>query len=191
MRVRKICLFKQRQKGVILIITLVLMVVIALGAVASIRMSGVDEMVNNNTRSRITAMQAANAAIVDCRQRVFRSAQDMKVQTGGGGMTDEGTQWESIDNWKTSAGKINSVENGFSTYTANIRPQCMIEDITEFMAANSTNDNNVNQIVAYRITARGFSPNFQENGDGIQVRGSQAWQQVIVGRTIAVNSKQE
>ena len=180
MKVRKICLFKQRQKGVILIITLVLMVVIALGAVASIRMSGVDELVNNNTRSRITAMQAANAAIVDCRQRVFRSGQGVTVLTGVGGITDEGTQWQTIGNW--AAANINVVEAGFETYTD--QPQCMIENITEFMAANSTNDKDVNQIVAYRITARGFSPNFQENADGVQVRGAQAWQQVVVGRTL-------
>ena len=182
MKLRKVCLVKRQQKGVILIITLVLMVVIALGAVASVRMSGVDELVNSNTRSRIMAMQAANAAIVHCRQGVFRSAGTMNILMSSS-YTDEGTQWQTIANWG-NAGSINSVGTGFDSYNATIRPRCMIENITEFMAANSTTDKDVNQIVAYRITARGYSPNFQENAGGIPVRGAQAWQQIVVGRTL-------
>ena len=59
-----------QQKGVILIIALVLMVVMAVTAVAAIRLSGVDELVNNNTRARAMATQAAESAMNFAR-RVF------------------------------------------------------------------------------------------------------------------------
>lgn len=174
MKVRKICRFKSQQQGVILIIALILMVVIALGTVASMRLSGSDELVNNNTRSRVLAMQAANSAIVTCRTGVFNTAANWNVQTS----TDEGTLWEDDSNW--TASNITVVSAGFGGYAPAIQPQCMIEDITEYMKTTTDKEH----IVAYRITAKGFSPNYTEDSSGIQIRGSQAWQQIIVGRTL-------
>lgn len=177
MKLRKLNLLtKHHQQGVVLVIALVLIVVIALGAIVSIRASGVDEVIGTNTRARILAVQAANAAIRECRQQVFRSADALNVLPSSG-FDDNGTKWTDIVNWQNTS-NINPVELPDSSGTA----ECMVEDIKDFMEKNATYDTEERPIAAYRITARGYSPNYREENN-ISVQGAQAWVQVIVGRT--------
>lgn len=169
----------QQQKGVIIIIALILMVAMAVSAVAAVRLSRMDELVNNNTRSRTMAQQSAQAALDYCRARVFTNLSTVNVLPPVSD-TDEGTAWKTMGNW--TAAKTNDLPAGYMgsiTYTKS--PDCMIEDITPFINSNTPAEMAHNKFIGYRITARGFSPNYAQDGD-FQTAGSQVWLQVVVTR---------
>lgn len=179
MKVKKNIHFKH-QHGVIMVIALILMVVIAISSVAAIRLSGVDELVNSNTRARTLALRAAESAINSCRSAVLAGTSGLKIRPSQG-YDDEGIEWRAMATW-SDASKVNTISDAeLSSYT--FRPQCVVEDITDFMEANSTSPVLERKVVAYRITARGFSPNYQDNGS-YQTQGAQVWLQVVVGRTL-------
>lgn len=172
----------QHQKGVILVIALILMVVMALSAVAAVRLSGVDELMNSNTRSRVMALQAAEAAINYCKGAVFNRPANFHVFRPSGS-TDEGLKWQDMSNW-TDSTKVNSLnaELWGSKVTYRAQPECMVEEISPFVRLHLEDENN--KVAAFRITARGFSPNYEKNAAGYQKAGAQAWLQIVVVRIL-------
>lgn len=156
------------------------MVVIAISSIAAIRLSGVDELVNSNTRAQALALNAAEAAINSCRRSVLAGTGSLKVQPSNGD-NDEGVLWRSMATWSDNT-RVNTItDTELNAYTT--KPQCVIENITDFMEANSSSPILERKVIAYRITARGFSPNYRDNGS-FQTQGTQVWLQVIVGRTL-------
>lgn len=182
----KVVKSRQQQQGVVLIIAMILMVVMAVSALAAVRLSGIDDLINSNTRSRVMALQAAEAAVNYCRNKALNST-SLAILTATDA-DDEGNKWRDMSNWAGSTvnkidakdvlGQVTSYTNG----TTN--PECIVEDITEFVENNTTAEtSDVQRVVAYRITARGFSPNYKAS-NGYQQAGAQAWVQIVVGRTL-------
>lgn len=170
----------QHQQGVIIIIALVLMVAMAVSAVAVIRLSRMDELVNNNTRARTIALQSAQAALDYCRTRIFSNLSVVKILPSVSD-TNEGTAWQTMSNW--TADNTNQIPTNYMGSEIAYRkfPDCMIEDITPFINSNTPPEMELNKFAGYRITARGFSPNYAQDGD-FQTAGSQVWLQVVVTR---------
>lgn len=172
------------QQGFVLIIAMVLMVVMAFSAIAAVRVSGVDSLANENARTRAQAMQAAKTAVAFCKSEVFSNGPGLNIIEDSG---NEGFEWKKAATW-AEATKVNKLtqEKAFSDLQVSeiattIRlPECVIENVTEFVQENSDKDQ---KIVAYKITARGYSPNYTaDNTTGITTSGSQVWLQVVIAR---------
>ncbi|RUS65931.1 hypothetical protein CUZ56_02531 [Saezia sanguinis] len=182
-----------QQKGVILVIALVLMVVMAVTAVAAIRLSGVDELVNNNTRARAMATQAAESAMNFCKAGVF--AGTLSAASAPAGVTNlntyTGTRWQTMSYWGGGNSGYHQLDladlgGSMTGYTnADTRPDCLIEDITAYVEFNSTSEVSGRRSVAYRITTRGYSPNFTQDNNGLSKTGAQVWMQIVVGRVVS------
>lgn len=175
------------QQGYILVIALVLILVMAFSALSTARLAGVDNLVNSNTRSRVQALQAAESALAYCRSQLRLdggSAVNIIADDG-----NEGLAWKDASTWGDDS-KINVVTpdkvfNALQTSTLKTgvtSPVCVIENVTTFTQNNSSLDQTV---VAYKITVRGYSPNYTVDSSGTQVSGAQAWLQVVVARMIS------
>ncbi len=133
----------RRQHGATLIITLVMLVLITLVGVSSIRTSTMEERMAGNSRDRDKALQAAEAAVRMCLDKVKADtvAAGLKLTPAASTTTP---LWEVAGNW--ASGSTNSEAITVSTGTlaqAGLAewPRCMYERL----GAGSDN---------YRVTGR-------------------------------------
>ncbi|MBC5785006.1 hypothetical protein H8N03_18815 [Ramlibacter sp. USB13] len=164
------------QRGVSLIITMVMLVIIGLTAAAAMRSAISSEKVINNMRSEALAQQYAEAALRYCEQQmalpsVSRVAklQDDQIATIDYGAA---TKWETTTSWVggTPARVIvpnEQFKNTDSSFSPSVAPQCMAE---KQKLADGTS-------VAVVVTARGFSPDYAADADGKTTAGSVVWLQ--------------
>ena len=171
------------QKGVVLIISLILLVVISLLAVTSMRNAGSSESVAGNARTTELATQAADIALRYCEASV------LKIVGGSAAYTttfvaanilaeSDPPQWQDMSHqtgWdSTSTGTfvlplslVNQSGMTFDTYRR--PPECRVEKMSAVTTGTST---------FYVITTRGFGP---EVAPAAAVRsrpvGSEVWLQ--------------
>jgi type IV pilus assembly protein PilX len=160
-----------RQRGVTLIIALVMLVVIGLASAAVMRSSLTADVVSNNARVHTLAQQAAQLALRFCETQVQRESKDW---IGGFKIHDASTgdpYWESFDSWQGGSLKAITVpdavlHSGDSSFKPSTPPQCLAEWTNALPG--------VRTII---VTARGFSPDFDQNDEGRQTAGSVVWLQ--------------
>ena len=180
---KKMVTLNKRQQGYALVIAIILMLVMAFAALAAVQTSGMDSSINNNTRARVQALQAAEGAINYCRTQVLNGPVPVNIIADTG---DDALSWMASGSWSSSGVNVlNTVPVFSATQTSTLsttapNPFCLIENVTTFTRNNSGGL----MLVAYKITARGYSPNYQEDGTGTQLTGSQVWLQSIVVRTL-------
>lgn len=176
----------RRQSGVVLVIALILVVVIGVSSAVAIRSSMFSDMVSHNMRTQNLAFQAAEAGLRFCeRQVVGNNLAGMNVLVGP--VNDE---WTVAGSWTASA---NTAPEDFLGTDVNFatRPQCLIRMMTfdEYSALLTKNDLSASvdnmaflpeQYAFYRITARGFSPDYREDANGVAISGSQVVVQSMV-----------
>ncbi len=178
----------RRERGVVLVVALILVVVIGVSSAAAIRSSLFGDLVTQNMRSQNLAFQAAEAGLRFCEQRVFANdLAGMNVITGTGGPVNE---WTDADVWSTRANAPTAAFLGGSVGFAT-PPQCLIRmlDYDTVASALTGSSKSVDylensgftreQYAFYRITARGFSPDYSETA-GVPVSGSQVTVQSMV-----------
>lgn len=170
------------QRGVSLLIVLVMLVIIGVTSAAAIRNATSSEKLTNNIRVQNLAQQYAEAALRYCEgelakaetNRVITLAEVNIVQTDYGA----NPAWNQATTWTGAGGAAASrtvvpemqVKSSGSTFKPATLPECAVEK--QVMA-----DANV----AYVITARGFSPDYQRNAQtGATVSGSVVWLQSMV-----------
>ena len=186
---KKVVTLNKRQQGYALVIAIILMLVMAFAALAAVQTSGMDNSINNNTRARVQALQAAEGAMNYCRTQALDGPVPMNIIPDAG---DEGLKWRAAGSWSSTNPMLNTLDTlpVFSnTQTSTLsalapaapKPVCLIENVTTFTQNNSAGM----MLVAYKITARGYSPNYQEDGTGTQLTGSQVWLQSVVVRTVS------
>lgn len=165
-----------RQKGVALIIVLIMMVIIGLTASASMRGAATSEKMVNNMRSEMVAQQYAEAALVFCETEMNKASasrvsalQDSKITT----VAVAGTAlWSSTSTWVGGATKkydipVTKLKSTDSSVTSVPSPQCVVERQTLPDAKT-----------AVIITARGFSPDYtSDSTTGATTAGSVVWLQ--------------
>jgi len=128
----------QRQKGAVLIIALVMLLLITMASIATIRATTMDERMAGNSRDRDKALQAAEAAVRTCLKQL---TVDVPSSFSGPILapTTSGSQnWDLSANWQ--GGASNSVEVVMTGAGLANNPRCMVERI-------GTGDN-------YRVTGR-------------------------------------
>lgn len=194
------------QRGVVLIVSLILLVVISLLASYSIRNATSTEAISGNVRTTQMALQAAEAALRYCEDGVVQTFSATPTFTIQPLAYRSPAYWSEKDangnlkNWDTSAsvGQAlptvvtptspagttatafivvpTSVLNGTASFTFKRPPECMVESIQVQNASGSLNNTST-----YIVTARGFGPEVPaEDASRTRPQGSEAWLQSTI-----------
>lgn len=182
----------QPERGVVLVIALILLVVISLLAVAGMRNAGSSESVLGNVRTTELATQAAEIALRHCESSVLRIQKNAKGDTTSSEATYPTTftpaniltaasppHWQdTAGNWDVAPSSAYVVpmsflnQSGMEVVTYLREPECMVEPLP--MLTNGT----VVSTSSFVITARGFGPEVPAT-DGSRSRpvGTEVWLQ--------------
>jgi type IV pilus assembly protein PilX len=174
----------QRQRGVVLVIALILLVVLSLTALYTMRGAILGEKVSKNIRSNEVAAQAAEIALRYCENQIRTGGSitinELPVTIAAGAMP---IQWQKRTNWTNAAGL--SVEVPASEMVASgmrpmpILPRCMIERFILPPAAGE----DVKAVVfmqPHLITAVGYSPDYSTNASNQAISGGEVWLQSML-----------
>jgi type IV pilus assembly protein PilX len=166
-----------RQRGVSLIITLIMLVIIGLTASAAMRGTISSERVVNNMRSEALAQQYAEAALGYCEDQMnLASASRITALQDANLTVVTGTpSWQITATWVGGAvtrievpqARLQSVD---SSFVPSVRPQCHVQ--LQTLPDTRT---------AVLITSRGFSPDYTANAtSGRTLTGSVVWLQSML-----------
>lgn len=165
-----------RQRGIVLAVALILLAVIGLGSVAAMNSGLFGGLIASNLRSNQLAVQAAELSLRYCERLAMMDPPGIVIQPLPPVNTDQPTLWTDMTTWTNGtaltlpADAINSSQSDDVYPTA---PQCLVEAMELRAAAGSFDE------VAYLITARGFSPNYQAEANQM-VSGSEVWLQSTI-----------
>lgn len=167
------------QRGVIMIICLVFLLVISLTAAVSVRSAASSEAVANGTRTQALAMQAAEAALLHCERQVranrLNAADGLEPQAAPAGAGTK-YRWEQLELWdgEGTAANVTTVPFADSASSGKFRyfrrpPECMAQYV-DVGVLNTT-----------VITARGFGPDVSApDAQRSAPRGAEIWLQSIL-----------
>lgn len=171
------------QKGVVLIISLILLVVISLLAVTSLHNAGSSESVAGNARTTELATQAADIALRYCESSILKVMGSSTAYTTtfvAANILEESEppKWHDMSRqtgWDSTSTApfvlpLSSVNQAGMTYDIYKRPpECMVEKMPAVTTGTS---------IFYVITARGFGPEVVP-ADAFRSRpvGSEVWLQ--------------
>lgn len=185
---------KTRQKGISLIIVLILTVVIGLTAAAAMRGATSSQRVTNNVRMDIMAQQYAEAALRYCEAQLQIPAtnvapQPVRVNSLAAAvipavnMTVAGTPgaWENPVSWTGAVGAGGAAatrtplppaqySSAVSSYTPAKTPECVAE--TQTIGSPT--------FTVTVVTARGFSSDYRADTAGNTTNGAVVWLQSIL-----------
>ena len=158
------------QRGVALIVALVVLVIIGLTSASVMRGALSTDLVANNTRVKTLATQAAQIGLRYCEA-------EAAIDAGGQPATlplNPPDYWNDFSHWseKDKIGiytvPADYLESQNSTFKPEHLPQCMVQQIT------------LGGQTAYRVTAKGYSPDYSADEKGNTESGSVVWLQSIV-----------
>ncbi|HSI49256.1 MAG TPA: hypothetical protein VLA61_13365 [Ideonella sp.] len=166
----------RRQQGFVLIVAMVMLVIIGLMSASVMRGALSADVVANNARSQASAMQAAQIALRYCEREVAKVPAGVTVlaapaDNDGDLHTPGPTNWNTFANWKDASKRTELTDDIMrsedSSFKPSHMPQCMAENVTLEDATTT----------AIVITARGFSPDYQETDEGKSTAGAAVWVQ--------------
>jgi len=176
---------RKRERGVVLIIAMIMLFIISVLAVTSMRGAASTEALAGNVRTVELATQAADIALRHCESSVVEI-----ISVAGGATPSYSTSitaanilpastppnWQNLSTWDSTSTMAlvmpTSLVGGTSTYKR--PPECMIENLPIIPAGGSA----VNTTASFVITARGFGPEVSA-ADASRSRpmGSEVWLQ--------------
>lgn len=152
------------QRGIVLIVALILLVIMSLATAYSVRGAGSTELVTNNTRTQLLAMQATEAALRYCETGVVNShlllatptltLSPVLTPTAAPTGTSPVYAWESLTNWDASSSTTSVTVIGTADLVLNDNGSGLYKRPPECMAQYMQVANTQRVIV----TARGFGP---------------------------------
>lgn len=168
------------QRGVSLIVVLVMLVVIGLTAGASMRGAISSEKVVNNLRLEALAQQYAEMALRYCEAQMGEDTlvrvptlQDIVLPAA---VPLNAARWNDPATWTATPGPVTTVPAALvasvadSSFAPARLPQCLVDRV-----ALPTG------LPAYVVTARGFSPGYQADpGTGATRAGTVVWLQSVI-----------
>jgi type IV pilus assembly protein PilX len=165
-----------RERGIVLIIALVMLVVISLLATFSIRAALSNEAISGNVRTTQLASQAAEVALRYCEDAVINNMRNAVALPAG--VTIQGVQVPplgvSTTNWdatRTGVFVLPSASVNLGTATFSRMPECVIEQMRVGNAASTA----MTTTSTFLVTARGFGP--EVAGGTSRPDGSEVWLQ--------------
>lgn len=170
---------KQQARGVVLIVALVMLVVIGLASAAVMRGVLNTDLVSENNRRHTQAMQAAQAALHYCENRVLNGAQTPAAAAAN----VAAEYWQTLTNWGSTDATVSlatvtadyltgsstesALQNRYADGQAPL-PQCM----AQYRAIGG------GDVVV--ITSRGFSDDYRAKSDDDDATGAVVWLQSII-----------
>jgi type IV pilus assembly protein PilX len=162
---------RRRERGVALMVALVMLVIIGIASVSIMRGALSSDLIANNTRVQTLAMQAAQIGLRYCEDEAVKHAMSQPYLVH---VLPDAVEraWETLGNWG-DADKVNDVpsqymESDNSTFVPGTLPQCMVQQ------------KNLGGQTIYEVTARGFSPDYAADEDGSTASGSVVWLQSLL-----------
>ncbi|MDO9003307.1 MAG: hypothetical protein Q7V20_07655 [Aquabacterium sp.] len=165
---------RPRQQGVVLIVVMIMLVIIGLTSVSVMRNALDADLISNNVRAESLATEAAQIALAFCEQQLTTPSSTLTVQPAV--VPGATAHWAVFGNWRGAAlattltsAQVNSALAATQLDGSRL-PQCMAE-----LSGDITGSGRV-----VIVTARGFSPDYSEDGDGRSLSGSAVWLQSTV-----------
>lgn len=173
-----------RQRGVVLIIALVMLVVISLLATSSIRNTVSSEAVSGNVRTTQLASQAAEIALRYCEEAVIANVKSFTALPADFNILDSVAPLppRAVDpaNWDKVTTDVFVVPDDQVNLSAGETfrrlPECMVERVAVVNATSSA----ITTTSTYLITARGFGPEVQDDPARGRPTGSEVWLQSTI-----------
>lgn len=173
---------RRRQRGVVLVMALILLVIVSLVGAMAIRSAISGEQVSKSFRASAAAARAAEMALRYCEDQVLRGSNAVIVNplpVGGGGAE----LWRTRSNWlsatmaiRVPAAVVNSSETAARKLGANQLPRCMVEQYPLLSVAGSLPRQ------SFLVTTVGYSPDYSESATGVRQSGSEVWLQSMLRR---------
>jgi Tfp pilus assembly protein PilX len=183
----------RRERGVVLVITLILIVILSLLGTFAIRNATQSERSINGIRSAEVAREAAETALRFCEQvAIFdgdgkdyteygtSGLRDKIIATTIGSESDPAAAWRTEANWTDSSNAIQVPPDYFKKDTGGTSPlttapRCLIQKIETTSTPKLT---------GYLITARGFANNAKYTPTtGKATQGAESWMQSVLTRS--------
>jgi type IV pilus assembly protein PilX len=184
----------KKQRGVVLIVALILLVVISLLAVTSMRGASSAESIAGNVRTTELATQAAEIALRHCESSAVQLAKNTISTDAAFYSTDfpiasispiGSTPWESTATWDTatasstvtyalSLDRLNRPSPELATYKR--PPECMVGLLSGGMPTGLASVTPS----AFVVTARGFGPEVPAATTRVRPDGSEVWLQSTI-----------
>lgn len=167
---RQSAMFRNRQRGVTLLVALIVLVIIGLTSASVMRSVLSTDLVANNARVQTLATQAAQIGLRYCEAQADNDANGTPAALPEA----PADYWSTFSHWSEKKIGIFEVPEDFmlsanGTFSPDHLPQCMVQKLT--IASKTT----------YQITAKGYSPDYGDpDGDGYTDTGSVVWLQSIV-----------
>lgn len=170
------------QRGVVLVMALVLLVIVSLVAVMAVRSAISGEQVAKSFRSNTVAMQAAETALRYCEDQVLRSTGAVVINPLPLSGADA-VLWKTRSNWNDAtkakpvpAAAVNSADAAARALSATRLPRCMVEQYPILSIRGSLPRQ------SYLVTAIGYSADYTANSAGIRQSGAEVWLQSLIRR---------
>lgn len=175
---------KKSSQGISLIIVLIMLVIIGVTAGTAMRTATSEQRATNNLRMEAVAQQYAEAALRYCEYQIQQVADGIRpVGLRAANMplttptppntTPPTSAWETVNNWAAGSAILVTVPadrlTDANTEAVATRPQCIAEQ--QLVGAT------------YRvivITARGFSPDYAADANGVTTKGAVVWLQSVI-----------
>lgn len=191
----------RHQRGISLIIVLILMVVIGLTSAAAMRGATSGQRLTNNVRAENTAQQYAEAALRYCETELQRldpappatqprpnSLLRAVIPKNNMNVAIPRSTWEQPGAWTGAAGVGDAITRtalndaqfytaGLSSYRPSKAPECVVEVQTLGGAITPFN--------VTVVTSRGFSSDYAADLSGNTIQGSVVWLQSILNMCAA------
>ena len=176
---------KSRQRGVVMIVILIVLGLLSVAAVSNLRSASSTENIAGNLRLTELATQAAETALRHC--------EILAITNANGGSLPTKIDWSKVSNWdspsvKPELLKLSEVNpSGISPIYLR-PPECMVESLTELdtnlpvlstdgLTVVSKDGTAKNSKSSYRITARGFGPEVAADISRSRPNGTEVWLQ--------------
>jgi type IV pilus assembly protein PilX len=122
----------RQQRGAVLIITLVMLVLVTIVVISSVRSTTMEERMAGNARDRDKALQAAEAVVLKCLALVKTTNASGFTTAGGTILSPAGVVadpvWEVDANWASTSPNSHA-EALASSYGLAEDPRCMVEGL--------------------------------------------------------------
>jgi Tfp pilus assembly protein PilX len=175
---------KKYSQGISLIIVLIMLVIIGITAATAMRTATSEQRATNNLRMDAIAQQYAEAALRYCEAQISTVA-DANRPAGlqAANMpttTSAASAWETVNNWAAGSAILVTVPldrlTDANTEGVTTRPQCIAEQ--QQVGATPALPALPNRAIV--ITARGFSPDYAADNNGVTTKGAVVWLQSVI-----------
>lgn len=175
----------KKQRGAVLALTLILLVVVSVVAITTLKSSISGEQISKNMRTNVMALQSAETALRLCEDAVRTGADTIDTLPFTKLPVPEDlpagsspVKWKTRANWASDqelTTLIPTTQTVVDGMRPAPRPRCMVE---QYRLPRLDPDSTLSD--PFLVTAVGYSPDYQVNAGGVAVAGGEVWVQSVL-----------